>query len=56
MNKRTIKSLRKAIAAGERSPIYSEAELNYLRQQLAVLIAGRDAINQARRKVKGFSR
>ena len=56
MNKRTIKSLRKAIKIGEQSPIYSEAELNYLRQQLKVLIEGRDAINHARRQTQGFSK
>lgn len=54
--KNTIKSLRKAIAAGERSPIYSEAELNYLRKQLKVLIEGRDAMNHARRQTQGFSK
>ena len=56
MHKRTIKSLRKAIKAGENSPLYSEAELNYLRQQLKVLIAARDGVNHARRQVQGFSK
>ena len=54
--KNTIKSLRRAIAAGEKSPIYSESELRYLRQQLKTLIEGRDAMNHARRQVQGFSK
>jgi len=56
MNKRTIKSLRRAIEAGERSPLYSEEELNYLKGQLKVLIAARDGMNHARRQVQGFSK
>ena len=55
MNKRTIKSLRQAIKVGERSPMYTEEELNYLRLQLKVLTTARDGINQARRQVQGFS-
>ena len=54
--KKTIKSLRKALKAAERSPIYSDEELAYLRQQLKVLIEGRDAMNHARRQVQGFSK
>jgi hypothetical protein len=54
--KRTIKSLRKAIKAGENSPLYSDQELNYLRKQLKVLIEGRDAMNHARRQTQGFSK
>ena len=54
--KNTIKSLRKALKAAERSPIYTEAELKYLRQQLKTLIEGRDAMNHARRQVQGFSK
>jgi hypothetical protein len=57
MNKVTIKNLRKAIAAGERDPfLYGEAELRYLKKQLRVLEEGRDAYNQSRRQVQGFSK
>ena len=54
--KRTIKSLRKAIKAGENSILYSEQELNYLRKQLQVLLEGRAAMHQARRQIQGFSK
>ncbi len=57
MNKTTIKKLRQAIAQAERTPfLYTDEELHYLRQQLRTIEEGRDAYNQARRQVQGFSK
>lgn len=57
MNKTTIKKLRKAIAQAERTPfLYTDEELHYLKQQLRTIEEGRDAYNQARRQVQGFSK
>ena len=55
--KAVIKRLRATLKAAERNPmLYSDEELSYLRGQLRVLIAGREAENQARRQIQGFTK
>ncbi len=57
MNRPTIKKLRQAIKQAYTTPfLYSETELRYLKQQLRTLTEGRDAYNQSRRIVQGFSK
>lgn len=57
MNRPTIKKLRQAIKQADTNPfLYSETELKYLKKQLQTLIEGRDAYNQSRRQVQGFSK